>query len=335
MKILKEGLLNLRVLVLVDGKSVLSKSFGVNATREEVQPPAKPTTSVPPATRTPPPPPTSPPQQQQSALPENLLEIVLAIALVVGVIVLLRMALVKSRRRERRETPSLEVPSAGLTPPVEEIMPAVSTRAPPEITPEEVTERPKFDEYEETEFEEEVSEIPPPEETRLEIREQPRVEEITPPTEHLPPPLEDEVVDLLNEAKNRLSRVKLKLSELEDIIGFEVSPYKLADVESKVLSAEMAYKARNFRKAREILEDVIEDLKSLENEVDEAKTALVDRWGSVESRIEVMLKVWGRAPANMLTMVPPGFRIVALERYRRMHEEKKLELSGDELYLVE
>jgi len=273
----------------------------------------------------------------------SILEIALAVVLVVGVILLLRRALVRpAKKRRAAEVPPIEVPTREFVPHVEEeSFELVPEEVPEETTPEEEFETPrepveKFEEFkEEFRLEPVESEITPPVEEKVEEFKTPEVEEFAPSTEYLPPPIEDEVVELLDKAKRKLSSVKLKLSELEDILGFEAAPYKLTDVESKIMNAEMAYKVKNMKKAKDLLEEAIEDLDSLEREVDEAKKALVDGWGSVESRIDVMLKVWGRAPANMLTMVPPGFRIIALERYRRMHEDKKLELRGDELYLVE
>ena len=51
--------------------------------------------------------------------------------------------------------------------------------------------------------------------------------------------------------------------------------------------------------------------------------------------ITTMLRVWGRAPASMLTMIPSELRIAALARYMKLHPDMKLELRVDELYLVE
>ncbi len=331
----KEGLLNLMVQVLVDGETVYSRSFGVSVKRQA--PPAPATTRPRPV------PPPAPVTGQQGMLPENLtsiLEIVLAVVLVVGVILMLRRALVKPTKKKPIKTPieapPIEVSTEGLAPSVEE----ESFELIPEEPREEIEAPEEVPMEEERGFEEfrlepvETSKATPPEAEEFKVPEV-EVEELTPPTEYLPPPIDEEVVELMDKAKRKLSSVKIKLAELEDILGFEAAPYKLTDVESKIMNAEMAYKAKDMKKAKNLLEDALEDLTSLEKEVDEAKKALVDGWGSVESRIEVMLKVWGRAPANMLTMVPPGFRIIALERYRRMHEDKKLELRGDELYLVE
>ncbi len=329
----KEGLLNLMVQVLVDGEVVYSRSFGVRSVKRAQAPPA-----ASPSPTKPRPLPPSPSAGRQGAIPEDMtsiLEIALAVVLVVGVILLLRRSLTKPAKRPAKRKP-VEAPPIEVT--AEELIPSAEEEGfeliPEEVPKEEAKPEEVSIESESKFFEPaETSEVTPPEVEEFKVPEV-EIEELQ-PTEHLPPPIEDEVVELMDKARRKLSSVKIKLAELEDILGFEAAPYKLTDVESKIMNAEMAYKAKNMKKAKNLLEEALEDLESLEREVDEAKKALVDGWGSVESRIEVMLKVWGRAPANMLTMVPPGFRIIALERYRRMHEDKKLELRGDELYLVE
>ncbi len=139
----------------------------------------------------------------------------------------------------------------------------------------------------------------------------------------------------MNVTKRRLEEIKKAISRLEEIVGFEVSPYKLVEAETSLISAEMKIKEGNVKEAEDLLKKIDESFDTLEAEVSEAEKSLIENWSAVENRIDIMLRVWNKAPANMLTMVPVGFRIAALERFRRLHPDRKLELRGDELIALE
>ncbi len=284
---------------------------------------------------------TSPPVQTTttpSGLPipmEYLLVLTIALA-IIGVGLLLAMRKPREVERARpeklkerpvpkveRELPEIE--KAVRKPPEEEIPTVEEIK--PEIKPTPEAVKPP-------EPEEEVPEIPKV--VKEEVREEPveKIEEIIPPMK-IPTVKKEEIETRLGAARERLDRIKRRMRELEEIVGFELSPYRLTDAESTLITAELKMKEGNFDESDRLLSNVEESLDILETEIKEAKDSLVENWGAIDNRIEIMLKVWGRAPANMLTMVPAGFRIAALERYRRLHPEKNLELRGDELVLIE
>ncbi|MDW8035596.1 MAG: hypothetical protein RMI85_03980 [Candidatus Korarchaeum sp.] len=105
----------------------------------------------------------------------------------------------------------------------------------------------------------------------------------------------------------------------------------MVDAEASLVNAELKLRGGNLEEAERLIRSTKESLDVLAEEVKEAERVFRENWGAVENRVEIMLRVWGKAPATMLTMVPPSFRIAALERYMRMHKESKLELRGDEL----
>lgn len=197
------------------------------------------------------------------------------------------------------------------------VLPEVVEGAPEEVV-EEAEEIPEEVPLEELpfEWEEEFVEVPK------------APEEVPPvPPAHVVEAMESE----LSELRRKLSEVKDDLKSLEDLLGFEPSPYRLVDAESALANAELRIKEGKVEEAERLLRSARESLNVLWEELREAKRVFTENWGAVENRIDIMLRVWGKAPATMLTMVPPSFRIASLERYRRMHPERKLELRGDEL----
>jgi len=239
--------------------------------------------------------------------------------LVASVLVLMVLAVVALMVRPRRPRK------------VEVIIPK---EVPPPEAPREVPEEVPLEEIP-FEFEEEGPPIPMEEIEKEEI-ERPEVplEEIERPSA---PRIElpaGEVLRLEEDLKNlreKLEGLKGKLEELESLIGFEVSPYRMVDAEASLVNAELRLREGKLEEAERLVRSTRESLNVLAEEVKEAERVFRDNWGAVENRIEIMLRVWGKAPATMLTMVPPSFRIAALERYMRMHKERRLELRGDEL----
>lgn len=199
---------------------------------------------------------------------------------------------------------------------------------PKETPPSEVPEEYPLEEVP-FEWEEVEPSVPVEEFERFEVPMEvgkPEIFESRPPIEEVER-LESELKDL----KSRLTALKEGMEGIEDLVGFEVSPYRMVDAEASIASAELKLREGNLEEAERLIRSTRESLRVLEEEMKEAERVFRDNWGVVENRIEIMLRVWGKAPAMMLTMVPPGFRIAALERYIRMHKEKKLELRGDEL----
>ncbi len=254
------------------------------------------------------------------------IEYIIAVIAIIMVISALAVVLIRPKR-EKEEIPPRKtkiseakerkaVPAPAKKPPqVEELAPQAPLRK--EEKPEEKIVTPP-----EIEEELEIPTVP----SKLPTKEE-KEEEIP----KIPPEIRERLERDMNLTKRRLEEIKRAISRLEEIVGFEVSPYRLIDAEKSLISAEMKLKEGNVKEAEGLLRSIDESLDTLEAEVSEAEKSLVENWSAVENRIDIMLRVWGKAPANMLTMVPVGFRIAALERFRRLHPDRKLELRGDEL----
>ncbi len=315
----KAGNLQLKVQVLAGDKTIDEEISPITVTT----PPSKPTTAT----------------TQQLALPIPLEYLVGGI--IGAVLILIAIALLLGSRKPkeigREEIRTTTAPTIEETV-VEEISEAKPQPiAPPEIEQEEIgIEVPKVHKVE-------MEEVP----TKIEVEEEERV---TPPEmeEEIPtvkPEIEGErefpeetresLERELEFVKRRLDNVKRSISKLEEIVGFELSPYRLVDAETMLVSAELKLKEGDVSEAERIVNSVKESLDVLEAEVSEAEKVFLENWSAVENRIDIMLRVWGKAPANMLTMVPAGFRIHALERFRKLHPDRKLELRGDELISLE
>ncbi len=318
----RTGDLRLRVQVLAAGGKIVDKKVSTITV-----------TPVPPST-----PPTA--TTQQSALPIPLEYLVGGI--IGAVLIMIAAALILGSRKpsevEMEEVQPIPVP------PIEEKeegargveVPSVIT--PPEIEHEEVgievpkVHRLEMEKEELPELEEEERVVPP------EVGEE--IPAIKPGAEEereveVPEEVRESLERELESVKNRLDEVRRSISKLEEIVGFELSPYRLVDAETMLVSAELKLKEGDVREAERIINSVKESLDVLEAEVSEAEKVFLENWSAVENRIDIMLRVWGKAPANMLTMVPAGFRIHALERFRKLHPDRKLELRGDELISLE
>ncbi len=177
----------------------------------------------------------------------------------------------------------------------------------------------------------EVPEILPREEIPLEVPEVLPREEVP---RAVPVELIESIEREIRDLNLKIEEIKSKLADIEELLGFELSPYRLVDAESSLVTAELRLKEGNYEEAERLVNSVKQSLRVLTEEIKEAEKIFRENWGTVENRIDIMLRVWGKAPAMMLTMVPPSFRIAALERFMRMHKEKKLELRGDELVLI-
>jgi outer membrane protein assembly factor BamB len=171
-----------------------------------------------------------------------------------------------------------------------------------------------------------------------EITEEVLPKEEIPPEEGVPgaPPVEliESIERGIRELNLKIEEIKSKLAGIEELLGFEISPYRLVDAESSLVTAELRLREGNYGEAERLVNSVKQSIRVLDEEIKEAEKVFGENWKAVENRIDIMLRVWGKAPAMMLTMVPPSFRIAALERFMRIHKEKKLELRGDELVLI-
>ncbi len=253
---------------------------------------------------------TSPYKPQRYPFP---IEYIIAVIAIIFVISALAIVLTRPRGKKVAEkAPQVSETEVAPTP----------IKGPPEVE-EEIPQVPiKGEEAKE-------EEVTPPEIEEEEI-EIPQV-----PSPRVPSEIMGRLERDMSVTRRRLEEIKKTISRLEEIVGFEVSPYKLVEAETSLISAEMKLKEGKAEEAEDLLKKIDESLTNLEAEVSEAEKSLIENWSAVENRIDIMLRVWGKAPANMLTMVPAGFRIVALERFRRLHPDRKLELRGDELIALE
>ncbi|MEM3692089.1 MAG: PQQ-binding-like beta-propeller repeat protein [Candidatus Korarchaeum sp.] len=236
--------------------------------------------------------------------------------LIAAVISLMAVAVAASLARPKPRKPERKV---------EVIVPK---EVPPAVTPEEVEEvvEEVAEEYplERIPFELEEFEKP-----TVPLEERPSVPEVRPPAEAV-----ERLERDLKALNTKLEDLKGRMRSIEDLIGFEVSPYRMVDAEASLVNAELKLREGSLDEAERLIRSTRESLDVLTEEVKDAERVFRENWGAVENRIEIMLRVWGKAPATMLTMVPPSFRIAALERYMRMHKEKRLELRGDELVSI-
>lgn len=305
----REGDLVIKVQVLAEGKVV---DEGVTTVRAKV--------------------PTSPPPAAQtgSAFPLPLEQVIGG--MVGSILILVAIALLLRSRKPKAEKGG-KIEEQEILPPVEEKVSEAPEIIPPEIGLEEIgveIQKPKpaaGEEAPESKVEEmilpELEEKLPP----IEMPEQPPAMEV----KEVSPEARKSLQRELESLKYRLEKVKRSISNLEEVVGFELSLYRLVDAETSLISAELKLKEGDIEGARRISSYIKESLDVLEAEVSEAENVFLENWSAVENRIDIMLRVWGKAPANMLTMVPAGFRIHALERFRKLHPDRKLELRGDEL----
>ncbi len=144
-------------------------------------------------------------------------------------------------------------------------------------------------------------------------------------------PLEESLSRRLRAVRSDLEAARGRLSE--GIPGLEG---RLREVAKVVSEAEVALGLGDLEHAGESVRRAEEAMDSLRGFLDQYDNVFRGPgWSQVERRITTMLKVWGRAPATMLTMVPPEMRLAALQRYLESHRDANLELRGDELRLVE
>ncbi len=223
-----------------------------------------------------------------------------------------------------------------------EVIAPIPERVPEVVETPELEEVPEAEEYREEipmgweSIEErieapEVPEALPEEEIPLEIPEALPGEEVP---RAVPVELIESIEREIRDLNLKIEEIKSKLADIEELLGFELSPYRLVDAESSLVTAELRLKEGNYEEAERLVNSVKQSLRVLTEEIKEAEKVFKENWGAAENRIDIMLRVWGKAPATMLTMVPPSFRIAALERFMRTHKEKKLELRGDELVLI-
>ncbi len=145
----------------------------------------------------------------------------------------------------------------------------------------------------------------------------------------------EELASTIGMLKESLQKIVAEAKELEGegLVGVDE---RAAVVERKLARAEVLMDIGDLEESQKIVREVGESVKALEETVRQFREILMgDVWPNVEKRIATMLRVWGRAPASMLTMIPSELRMAALARFVKLHPEMRLELRGDELYTLE
>ncbi|RLG41814.1 MAG: hypothetical protein DRO05_02875 [Thermoproteota archaeon] len=179
-----------------------------------------------------------------------------------------------------------------------------------------------------------------PEEIEI-IKPRPVVREIPKPS--LPPEaLEVEVraptipKDLeakINEVSGRLGSLRQRAASLEEE-GFTGLIDRAESLRKLLDDVRTEFSEGRYDYAGQLLERLESNMVSFEDYL-ESLEELLESWNKVEGRIKMMLSLWGRAPASLLTTVPEDLRIIALARFAKFHPEMKLELRDDELVLLE
>ncbi len=237
---------------------------------------------------------------------------------------------------EKKETSSLvELPEEEATKEtaaerIEEVKGEI-TGEPEESRSEEV--RPEVEEIEisRPEVEEEVQKVEMPPVEKAEVEEElplERIEFVAPEDASLA-----EILNSLKESKARLDKLMEFERRIRGELDFDEPLFEpqLKRISETIESVRTALRAGDLNRAREELDRIDESLNTIETKMKSGERVLINNWDAVEKRIGVMLRVWGRAPATMITMVPQELRVAALKIYMKRHPEAEWELVGDEL----
>jgi len=218
-------------------------------------------------------------------------------------------------REEAREEKVAGVPSLEEFHPSEEKLPRIEAEVPRPETKEEV-QRPEV----------------LPSEEKAEIEEELPLERI-----EFGAPEEEgslaEVLEFLKKSDARLNDLMESERKMREELNLDEPLFEpqLKRISEAIESVRANLRDGDLKRAREELDKISESLDAIETKMKSGWRVLVNNWDIVEKRIDVMLRVWGRAPATMITMVPQEFRVIALKIYMKRHPETEWELVGDEL----
>lgn len=139
----------------------------------------------------------------------------------------------------------------------------------------------------------------------------------------------EEIEGRINGIKGELLDVKSLNESMEREIGEEVFHGEISELEDRISEIEGLLSSKRVSEAASEVEKLEETISSLRKRIIAARQVLINNWDVVEKRIDIMLRIWGRAPSSMLTMVPPELRMVALKVYARRRGD--VEIVGDEI----
>jgi len=225
---------------------------------------------------------------------------IVVLGLIAGIPLAVFLGLTKLRKREEKPVPKV----------VEEIKPERVEIIRPKPEEVEMT-RPKPVE---------VEEIPvlPPERPGVEI-------EI--------PTIQKELELRLDELAERLKSLRQRAEAMENE-GFTGLVDRAESIRRLIDDVRIEIAERRYDYAKQLMDRLQSNMISLDRHL-ESLEELLGSWNKIEGRIKMMLSLWGRAPASLLTTIPENLRIIALTRFARLHPEMRLELKDDELILME
>jgi outer membrane protein assembly factor BamB len=139
----------------------------------------------------------------------------------------------------------------------------------------------------------------------------------------------EEIKDRIGGVKSELLDVKSLNESIEGEVGEEVFHDEISELEERISEVEGLLSSNRLDEAANEIDKLAETVSSLKKRVIAARQVLINNWDVVEKRIDIMLRIWGRAPSSMLTMVPPELRMVALKMYAKKRGD--VEIVGDEI----
>ncbi len=166
---------------------------------------------------------------------------------------------------------------------------------------------------------------------------------VTPPEEEVPikkPEVEVEVPTVYKEIEARMNQIAGKLASLRQRAksyeeeGFTGLVDKVESLHKLLYDVRVEVSEGKYDYAKQLLDSLESNMISLDRHLDSLEQ-LIGSWNKIEGRIKMMLSLWGKAPASLLTTIPEDLRIIALARFAKLHPEMNLEIKGDELILLE
>ena len=184
-----------------------------------------------------------------------------------------------------------------------------------------------------------------PEETE-EMRPKPpelKIVPVTPPEERVPPEELVEKVEvpaIQREIEARIDQIAEKLVSLRrraksyEEEGFTGLVDRVESLDRLLYDVKDEVSEGRYDYAKHLLDSLESNMISFSRHLDSLEQ-LIESWNKVEGRIKMMLSLWGKAPASLLTTVPEDLRIIALTRFAKLHPEMNLEIKDHELILLE
>ncbi len=162
----------------------------------------------------------------------------------------------------------------------------------------------------------------------------------SPPAEEEKPEVAVEAPTVYKELEARMNQVAGKLASLlqraksYEEQGFPGLVNKVESLHKLLYDVRMEISDGKYDYAKQLLDSLESNMISLDRRLDSLEE-LIGSWSKIEGRIKMMLSLWGKAPASLLTTLPEDLRFIALVRFAKLHPEMNLEIKGDELILLE